>query len=121
VFARLLRAAAWVASAVVVVSFVLFALDETREASARTAAEVAGQEAARRPVPTDGQERAREQAHGPVREAIDDANDVLLAPFAFAEPSGGGGWARRGVPALLALVVYGLGLPFLARLGAGRA
>jgi hypothetical protein len=117
----LLRAAARVASAVVLVSFVLFAIDETREASARTAAEVAGQEAARRPVPSGRQEHARERAHGPVREAIDDANDVLLSPFAFAEPSGGGAWARRGVPALLALLVYGAGLLFLARLGRGRA
>jgi hypothetical protein len=121
VFEGLLRAAAWVASAVVLVSFVLFAIDETREASARTAAEVAGHEAARNPLPSDGQERARERAHGAVREAIDDANDVLLAPFAFAEPSGGGTWGRRGVPALLALVVYGAGLAFLARLGRGRA
>ncbi len=119
-FEGLLRAAARVASAVVLVSFALFALDETREASARSAAEVAGREAARRPVPTAGQERAREQAHGAVREAIDDANDVLLAPFAFAEPSGGP-WARRGVPALVALVVYGAGLSFLARFGHGRA
>ena len=116
----LLRAVARVASVVVLVSFALFALDETREASARSAAEVAGREAAQRPVPTDGQERARERAHGSVREAIDDANDVLLTPFAFAEPSGSA-WARRGVPALLALFVYGAGLSFLARYGRARA
>jgi hypothetical protein len=120
VFEGLLRAAARVACAVVLVSFALFALDETRDASARSAAEVAGREAARRPAPTDTQERARERANGPVREAIDDANDVLLAPFAFAEPSGGA-WARRGVPALVALFVYGAGLPFLARFASARS
>jgi hypothetical protein len=114
-----LRAAALVASAIVLVGFALFALDETREASVRTAQEVAGLEATRAAVPNPEEERARERAHSPVREAIDDANDILLAPFSFAEPSGNA-WARRGVPAVIALVVYGFGLSFLARFAKGR-
>jgi hypothetical protein len=116
-----LRAAALVTSAIVLVAFALFALDETREASVRTARELAGLKATRAATPTPGQERARERAHSPVRELIDDANDVLLAPFAFAEPTTASAWARRGVPALLALLVYGVGLSFLARLPRMRA
>ncbi len=115
----LLRTVSLVASAIVVVSFALFALDETREASARSAREVAGLEATRTAAPTQAEERARERAHSPVREAIDDANDILVAPFAFAEPAGSA-WAQRGLPAILALVVYGFGLSFLARFSRGR-
>jgi hypothetical protein len=116
----ILRAVSLIASAIVLVSFGLFALDETREASARSAAEVEGLEATRTPAPSAAEERARERAHSPVREAIDDANDVLVAPFAFAEPSGGGAWAQRGLPGLLALLVFGFGLSFLARFSRGR-
>ena len=44
------------------------------------------------------------------RELLDDADDILLSPFAWAAPDSGGKWARRGVPALLAVLVYGIGL-----------
>jgi len=114
-----LRVAAFVASAIVLVGFALFALDETREASSRSARAVAGLDATRETTPTAEQERDREAAHSSLREAIDDANDVLLAPFAFAEPSGDSAWARRGVPALLAVLVYGVGGAFLARMMRG--
>ena len=48
-----------------------------------------------------------------MREAIDDANDLLLQPFSglVNSPSN---WVMHGVPALLALLVYGLGLGLLA-------
>jgi hypothetical protein len=115
VLASLLRAAAVVASAIVVVSFGLFALDETRAASKRSAAEVAGTRASRSVDPDPTEERARERAHSDVRELIDDADDVLLAPFAWAAPEDSGKWAQRGIPAVVALVAYGFLLPFLAR------
>jgi hypothetical protein len=50
-----------------------------------------------------------------VRELIDDADDILLAPFTWAEPDTAGKWAQRGVPALLAVFVYGFVLGFVAR------
>ncbi len=117
----LLRTAAIVASAVVVLSFALFAVDETRDAAKQSAAAVAGLEATSSSDPSPTEERARERAHGPVREAIDDANDVLVSPFAFAASNSGSSWVRRGAPALLALLVYGVGLSFLARYARGRA
>ena len=55
------------------------------------------------------------------RELLDDADDILLSPFAWAAPDSGGKWARRGVPALLAVLVYGIGLSFLARVASGIA
>jgi hypothetical protein len=117
----LLRTAAIVASAIVLVSFGLFAIDETRDASDRSVAAITGLEATRSADPTAREERARERAHSKVREAIDDADDVLVTPFAPLTEGSSSSWVRRGIPTLLALVVYGFGLAFLARFASGRA
>jgi hypothetical protein len=117
----LLRTAAIVASAIVLVSFGLFAVDESRDASNRSVAGIAGLEATRSADPTAREERARERAHSKVREAIDDADDVLVTPFAPLTGDGSSSWVRRGIPTLLALVVYGFGLGFLARFARGRS
>jgi hypothetical protein len=118
---RLLRTASIVASAIVLVSFALFAYDESRNASDAGVAAIEGLDATRAPNPTAGQERARERAHTRVREAIDDADDVLVAPFAPLTKNTSSSWVARGVPTLLALLVYGFGLGFLARYARGRA
>ena len=110
-----LRLAAIVLSGVVLLGFMLFAIDEASGASHQTAAELANDPATVGPAPTPRQERLRERSHSHAREAVDDANDVLLAPFAWAAPDGSGAWAEHGLPVLLALLVYGLGLGFLAR------
>ena len=116
---RVIKTVSVVACLLVVAGFGLFALDETRTASRQSQAEIAGQRATRSVDPSASQERARERAHGTVREAIDDSNDILLRPFAGIVASGADRWARRGVPAALALVVYGFGLGFLARYAKG--
>jgi hypothetical protein len=121
VLAGLLGAASVVASAIVILSFALFAIDETRSASERSAAETAGLEATRNADPSPDEERARERAHSDVRELIDDADDILLSPFAWAAPDTTNKWARRGVPALVAVFVYGFVLSFLARWARGVA
>jgi len=117
----LLRTVAVIASAIVLVSFGLFAIDETRDASNASVAAIAGLQATRVADPTADEERAREKAHGKVHEAIDDADDVLVKPFASIAGDSSSSWVRRGVPTLLALLVYGLGLSFLARFTRGRA
>ncbi len=119
--ARILRLASVVASVIVLVSFALFAIDETRNAAEESAAAVAGLDATRAPTPTASEERARERAHNSVREAIDDANDILVAPFAPIADGMSSSWATRGIPALLALLIYGFALSFLARFAKGRA
>jgi hypothetical protein len=117
----LLRTVAVITSAIVLVSFGLFATDESRDASNASVAGIAGLEATRVADPTASEERAREQAHGKVHEAIDDADDVLVKPFASITNGSSSSWVRRGVPTLLALLIYGLGLSFLARFTHGRA
>ena len=118
-FERLFKVSAVVLSVLVALGWVLFAVDETSAASRESAAEVAGQEAVRRADPTPSQERARERTHGKVREGIDDANDVLLKPFAAAVNGSESTWVRRSIPAFLGLVLYGFVLGFLARYARG--
>jgi hypothetical protein len=107
----LFRTIALVASLLVVAGFVAFALDETGKGS-REQIEKLSEELGT-PAPSAGVERVRERKHGPVRELVDDANDVLLAPFTGVVSSRDI-WVQRIVPAVLALLVYGLGLALLA-------
>ena len=117
-FERILRAVAILVSAVIIVSFTLFAIDELNGASQRNEAKLA-QDLEANPPPA--AERQREKDHGALREAIDDANDVVVSPFEGIVSSGDSRWAQRGVPALLAFVLFGFGLGFLARFMHGRA
>jgi hypothetical protein len=117
----LLRTVAVVASAIVLLSFTLFALDETRGAERQSADAVAALDATRFSEPSPQEERARERAHSRVREAIDDADDILVKPVAFVVDGVDSSWVRRGVPTVLAVLLYGFGLSFLARYSRGRA
>ncbi len=45
---------------------------------------------------------------------------MLVAPFGSIVSRSDSSWVRRGVPTLLALVIYGFGLAFLARYARGR-
>jgi hypothetical protein len=103
--AKLVRWVAVAACVLVALGFVGFASDELRFASDTQQAKLADDvnDPARGPAT----ERRREREHSPVREAIDDANDVLLAPFSSIVDSNSL-WLNRGVPTLLALLTYGL-------------
>ena len=99
-------------SLIIALGFTLFALEDIGRASQQSEHRVAGFTAAN---PSPAGERERERRHSGAREAIDDANDVLLAPFAGVTADSPSRWARRGVPAMLGLLVYGFGLGYLAR------
>ena len=104
-------------SLVVAAGFIAFAADEMDRGS-KTQQQALGQEtgvaaAGVEPAPSFEDERARERQHGSVREAIDDANDVLLGPFGDVVNSTSN-WVTRGVPTILALLIYGFGLGMLA-------
>ena len=115
----LIRLLAIVTSGIVLLGFVLFAVDEISHGSKtqqRALDRELGTSTVTDPVaPTPQQERVREAQHGAVREAIDDANDVLLRPFADLIDSSNA-WVEHGIPTLLALLVYGLGLGLLANM-----
>jgi hypothetical protein len=123
-----IRWIAILASVIVALGFLAFAVDEMdrgsktqQNALARGLSDLEPNASINSPTPSPAEEKAREKAHGPVREAIDDANDVLLAPFSGLIDSDNS-WVEHAVPSLLALLVYGLGLGMLANmLPKGRA
>lgn len=114
----LLRLVAIVSSIFVVLGFGAFAVDEmdrgSKNQQRELARELGEQETTiAEPSPSPSVERLREREHGTIREAIDDVNDVLLAPFTALIDSTNA-WVMHGVPSLLALLVYGVGLGTLA-------
>jgi hypothetical protein len=114
----LIRLAAIVVSGFILCGFAFFAIDELDRGSKTQQQALAyelndDETIAISPTPAD--EAEREAAHGGFREAIDDVNDVLLAPFADLVSSGDV-WVARGVPTVLAVLLYGLGLGFLANM-----
>jgi predicted PurR-regulated permease PerM len=117
VLERLLRAVAVVTSLIIVISFVMFAVDKLNESSAQQQRQLTQE--IEQPSPSATGEREREKRHGDVREAIDDADDFLLSPFKDVVSSSDT-WVTRGVPSLIGLLVYGFLLGFLARFMRGR-
>ena len=100
----ILRLASTIACAILIVSFGLFVVEQAKGGSKQQVNKVEG---INQPSPTPETERQREKKHGQVREAIDDADDVLIEPFSGVVTSGSI-WAKRGVATLLALLVYGV-------------
>ena len=126
--ARLVTWVSTIAAVVLLVSFGLFAIDQARNGSKQQVAKLGSKleptNAAtnvNQADPSPQAERAREKQHGDVREAIDDANDVLVSPFAGVVDSKSI-WVQRGVPTLIALLLFGVGLRILAAYlpGGGR-
>ena len=109
---RLLRVTAFACCVLVVLSFAMFARDQMAGASEHQQTElVAGT------TPTTTSPSAQ---HGQPRRFIDSAARTLTAPFdAVVHTSNQ--WVDHGLPALLALIVYGLGLGYLARYSAVRS
>lgn len=118
--ASLLRFIAISVCAIVALGFLLFAIDELN-AGSQTQQSKIDQSADGKtavvvpPAPSPQDEAIRERQHGKVREAIDDANDELLMPFAGVVSSKSN-WVTHGIPALLAILVYGVGLGLLANM-----
>jgi hypothetical protein len=106
---KLLRFASIVICAIVVASFAIFVLDQTSSASKHQSEEVSnGPNLTAGP----GSAKAHESS---IHEAIDEASQQLTSPFAGVISGSSSEWLIRGVKLLLALVVYGFGLSYLAR------
>jgi hypothetical protein len=116
----LIRLVAIIASGIVVLGFVYFTTDELARGSQHQQdllnRELKGAQYDPAPIaPTPDQEAARERENGWFRELVDDGNDVLLGPFKGIIESDDR-WVTHGVPALLALLLYGMGLGTLANM-----
>jgi hypothetical protein len=115
-----IRTIAILATGIVLLGFALFAVDEMDRGSQNQQNALASEleSASESPAvisPDRREERLREQRNGDVREAIDDANDVLLAPFGDLVDSENA-WVAHGVPTILGLLVYGLLLGLVANM-----
>ncbi len=113
-FASTLRTAAFIMSAIVLLSWALFAIDQTKTASTDTAAELSTPTTVVTPA-----QPAPAAEHG-LRARIDDVNDALTSPFQSVVSSKNE-WVERSIPMLLALLLYGFGLGYLSRFATGRA
>jgi hypothetical protein len=120
VIATALRWAAILASAFVGLSFVMFAADQTGNASDNSIRQIQGEDnvkpesATKVPNPPRAIEKLREQENSSFHEFVDDVNDVLTSPFSgFVDKEGI--WVQRLVVLALALLIYGLGGLYLAR------
>jgi hypothetical protein len=110
---RLLRIASFVMCTIVVLSFGAFAIEKTRGASDHQQEQLAGSP---RAVGAGAQRSNASSSHeGSVHRALDDASGDLTSPFAGVLEGTGSEWAIRGAKLLLALIVYGFGLGYLAR------
>jgi hypothetical protein len=115
-----IRSIAILATGIVLLGFALFAEDEMDRGSQNQQNVLASElespsESPSVISPDPREERMREQRNGDFREAIDDANDVLLAPFADLVDSENA-WVANGVPTILGLLVYGLLLGLVANM-----
>lgn len=115
-----IRSIAILATGIVLLGFALFAVDEMDRGSQNQQNALASElespsESPSVISPDPREERMREQRNGDFREAIDDANDVLLAPFADLVDSENA-WVANGVPTILGLLVYGLLLGLVANM-----
>jgi hypothetical protein len=110
---RLLVTLSWVCCLVVLASFALFAHDQLAGASKHQQNELAGNVAPAAVPPTP---HVKKQP----RRFIDGAASTLTSPFDSVIQSHNA-WADHGVPTVIALVAYGLGLGFLARFTRDRA
>src|ERR1700755_616960 len=95
VIERVLRFAAIACSLLVIAGWGWFAADQASSASEQTQAEIAGDVAATSASPDPDQEADREKVNSKLHEYVDDANDVLLKPFAPIADSNDSKWVRR--------------------------
>jgi hypothetical protein len=112
---RTLVIVAFICCALVFSSFALFARDQLAGASEQ-------QQQALAAGPADAAATAPPVHHEPgqPRKFIDSAAKTLTSPFTSIVPSSSE-WVEKGLPTLFALLVYGVGLGYLARYTQGLA
>jgi hypothetical protein len=116
----LIRLVAIVCSGLVLLGFAYFATDELSRGSKHQQNALKselGKDQDRTPIaPSPTQEAQRERVNGKFREGVEDANDILIGPFANLVDSSTNSWVTHGVPALLGLLLYGFCLGMLANM-----
>jgi hypothetical protein len=121
--ASFLRLASILLCLIVGVSFALFAISQTSNASAHQQRELNGEI----PPPQEGETAAEAAAaakktstngqasKGSPRRVIDEVAEAVTSPFSGLTNSSSSEWFKRGVLLALTLAIYGFGLSFIAR------
>ena len=110
---RAIVSVALVCSGLVLASFVMFARDQISGAAKVQANAVSSPAVNQTTAP-----QAKQQ--GQPGRFIDNAASKLTSPFGSIIQSGSA-WVEHGVPTIIALLVYGVGLGYLARYSRGFA
>jgi hypothetical protein len=110
--AALLRFCSRAACLIVLLSFAIFAVNQTSEASSHQQKELIGTSSN---VTTSPSTHASASQESTVHKAIDEVSNELTSPFSGITAGSSSQWAIRGVSTLVALLVYGLGCGYLAR------
>jgi hypothetical protein len=105
--AKLLRLASWVICLIVAASFLIFVVEQTSSASTHQQEELI-----EHPSST-GAPAVKHQST--LHKKIDEASDFFTSPFAGIVSGSTSEWVIHGVKTVLALLVYGFGLSYLAR------
>jgi hypothetical protein len=108
-----LRFTSFLCCALVLVAFAVFTNDQLADASAHQQSELAS-------GTTVAGETTTAVAHGQPWQFVDTAAERLTAPFDSIVPSHNP-WVTHVTTVLFALLVYGLGLGWVARFSSGRA
>jgi hypothetical protein len=107
----LMRLASRVICLIVIAWFVVFAVDQTSTASTHQQNEVTAGT-----VPAPSESAAAAGKHdSTLHRTLDEASNALTSPFAGAVSGSHSEWIIHIVKTILALLVYGFGLAFLAR------
>jgi hypothetical protein len=109
--ATFLRWASRLACVIVIVSFAIFAVEKTSEASTHQQNQLKGTSNGSAPP----HEAKPSTKKGSVQSTIEDVAGELISPFSGVTTGSSSQWVVRGVGTLLALLVYGLGVGYLAR------
>jgi len=112
-FARLLHYLSILLTLVIGLSWVMFAVDEVGTASDEQSRKIIDPDAttpSQNTVTTPAPAKKRT-----FRSTVDDAAQSLTSPFDSIIAEDGNTWLRHTVPAILGVLLYGLGLAVLAR------
>lgn len=120
--AKLLRLASFVICLIVIASFIVFAANQTKSASNEQQAVINGTGNPQPGAPASTPQTKRPHAHkNAFHKALDEASDELTSPFSDIFSGSHSEWGTRGGELVLALLLYGFGLGYVARMLRVRA
>jgi hypothetical protein len=115
VIQSILRYASIAITAILVLSFVMFISDQSASGTASEVATLNSENGPNTtPAPVTPAPKPAAKQHGEPRNTIDDVAGKLTQPFDGFVSNSHSKWVRKGVPTLIALVLFGFGLSLLA-------